>query len=99
MYLYTVLAAHAEMMAKGLTPEQMQIMQEHLTHLRSLSDKGLIVIAGRTLNNDETTFGIVMFRADSEAAAREIMNGDPGIHKGLFKGALFPFLITAQESH
>ena len=99
MYLYRLLAAQTEMMTKGLTPEQAQIMQEHLDHLKSLSDKGLIVIAGRTLNNDETTFGIVMLHADSDAAAREIMSRDPGIQKGLFKATLFPFLITAQESH
>jgi hypothetical protein len=63
------------------------------------SDKGLVVIAGRTLNNDKTTFGMVTFRADSDAAAREIMSRDPGIQKGLFKSTRFPFLITAQQSH
>ena len=99
MYLYTLVAAQAEMMAKGLTPEQTKTMQEHLDHLKSLSDNGLVVFAGRTLNNDETTFGIVMLRADSDAAAREIMSHDPGIQKGLFKATLFPFLITAQQSH
>ena len=99
VYLYKLIAAQPEMMAKGLTPEQTQIMQEHLDHLKSLSDEGLIVLAGRTLNNDETTFGIVMLRADSDAAAGEIMSRDPGIRKGLFRATLFPFLITAQESH
>jgi uncharacterized protein YciI len=98
VYLYRVLAAHPEMMAKGLTPEQTQVMGEHLDHLKSLEAKRVIVIAGRTLNNDETTFGIVMFRADTAAAARDIMNSDPGIQKGLFKGILFPFQITARES-
>jgi uncharacterized protein YciI len=98
VHLYRVLAAHPEMMAKGLTPDQAKVMQEHLDHLKSLEAKRVIVIAGRTLNNDETTFGIVMFRADT-AAARDIMNSDPGIQKGLFKGTLFPFQITARESH
>jgi uncharacterized protein len=98
VYLYRLLAAHPDMMAKGMTAEQTRIMAEHLDHLKSLSDRGLLVISGRTLNNDETTFGIVMFRADSDAAAREIMNSDPGIQKGVFQGVLFPFLITAQGS-
>src|SRR5260221_5970763 len=99
VYLYRVLAAHPEMMAKGLTPEQTQVMQEHLDHLKSLEAKRVIVVAGRTLNSDETTFGIVMFRADTAAAARDILNSDPGIQNGLFKRTLFPFQITPRESH
>jgi uncharacterized protein YciI len=91
VYLSRLTAAKTGMTVKGLTPEQTQIMQERLDHLKSLSDEALIVFAGRTLTNDETTFGIVMLRADSDAAAREIQSRDPGIQKGLFKATLSRF--------
>jgi uncharacterized protein YciI len=99
VYVYTLLAAHPEMMSRNLTPGESQAMEAHLDRLKVLRDEGVIVISGRTLNNDETTFGIVMLRADSVSAAREIMNTDPGIKGGIFKGTLFPFLITAEEPH
>lgn len=34
---------------------------------------------GRSQNNDENTFGIVIFRASSEAKASEIMENDPAV--------------------
>jgi uncharacterized protein YciI len=52
------------MMSRNLTPGESQAMEAHLDRLKVLRDEGVIVISGRTLNNDETTFGIVMLRAD-----------------------------------
>ena len=39
-------------------------------------------------------FGIIVFLADSEEAARSIMNKDPAIEKGLMESRLHPFRIA-----
>ena len=41
----------------------------HYNYLKALTDQGVVILAGRTLNTDESSFGIVIFRADSEEAA------------------------------
>ena len=51
-------------------------------------------MAGRTLNNDETAFGIVVFRAPSEAEALETMQSDPAVAAGVMRAELFPYRIA-----
>ena len=49
---------------------------------------------GRTLNTDESSFGIVIFRARSEEAARAVMNADPAVQAGGMRARLFPYRIA-----
>jgi len=58
--------------------------------------KGVVILAGRTLTTDETRLGIVIFRAASEDAAREFMNGDQAVQKGVMKATLFPLVALAE---
>lgn len=51
-------------------------------------------MAGRTLNADETAFGIVVFRADSETSARQIMHDDPAVKLGVMHAELFPYRVA-----
>jgi uncharacterized protein YciI len=51
---------------------------------------------GRTLNTDENTMGLTIFRAESEDAARQIMNRDPAVKKGVMTATLHPFRVVLQ---
>jgi len=53
-----------------------------------------MVLAGRTLNTDERSFGIVIFRADSEEAARRVMDQDPVVHNRVMRAELYPYRIA-----
>jgi uncharacterized protein YciI len=70
------------------------IVEEHSDYLFSLAEKGLIILYGRTQNNDESTFGIVVFLAESEQAARQIMEDDPAVAHGVMRGRLFPYRVA-----
>ena len=96
-FLYRVRVVRAEMI-KSPTEAESAIAQEHFNYLKDLNSKGVIILAGRTLNDDETSFGIVIFHAGSEAAARKIMEEDPGVRKGIFHADLFPFRVALMES-
>jgi uncharacterized protein YciI len=50
--------------------------------------------AGRTLNTDESSFGIIIFRADSEEAARRIVADDPAVRGGVMRAELYPYRIA-----
>src|SRR5262249_39935275 len=78
-WVYRIQASRIEMLKNGPTTEEMGILQDHFNHLKELTTKGVVIFAGRTLNDDDTSFGIVVFRAASEEAARNVMNSDPAV--------------------
>ena len=96
-FLYRVRPVRLEML-KSPTEKENTIVEEHFTYLKELTAKGVLILAGRTLNADESSFGIVIFHADSEEAARRIMEGDPGVRKGVFRAEVFPFRVALMES-
>jgi uncharacterized protein YciI len=84
-------AANPEVVKKGPGPEQMALIQQHVEYLRKLTNQGVALLGGHTLNHDETAFGIVIVRADSQAAASEIMEADPLVRAHLVTVTVFPF--------
>ena len=52
-----------------------------------------MLLFGRTLTTDASTFGIVIFRAESAEAARRIMADDPAVAAGVMRGEVFPFRV------
>jgi uncharacterized protein YciI len=93
-FLYRLLPTRIEMVTIGSTPEEDAIVDEHFAYLEALTERGVMLLVGRTQNNDEDTFGIVIFQADSEASAQQIMNNDPAVKKGVMRADLFPFQIA-----
>jgi uncharacterized protein YciI len=82
------------MLTNGPTEDEAAITSEHFRYLKGLTDGGVVVLAGRTLNTDASSFGIVILRADSEAKARAVMENDPGVAKGVMRAALYPYRIA-----
>ena len=54
------------MLTAGPTEQEATIVKEHFEHLQRLVASGTVLMAGRTLNADERTFGIVVLVAESE---------------------------------
>ena len=96
-FLYRLTPARADMLKTGLTPQEQAITAQHFDYLKDLHARGILILAGRTLNTDESSFGIVVIRAESEDAARRIMNADPGVVKGLQRATLFPYRVALLE--
>jgi uncharacterized protein YciI len=53
-----------------------------------------VMMAGRTLTDDDSSFGIVIFKAESDNAAGELMPADPAVKEGVMRAELFPFRIA-----
>lgn len=98
LYLYRVQTVRQDLLETRATEEESKILDQHFTYLKELTAKGVVVLAGRTLNRDETGFGIVIFHAASEEAARSIMQGDPAVQKKVLRATLFPFQIVLAEN-
>ena len=93
-FLYRIQPTRPEMLSEGPTADEEKVVSEHFAYLRGLTEQGVLILAGRTLNRDESSFGIVIFRASSEKAAREMMGNDPAVRKGVMNAELFPFRIA-----
>ena len=78
----------------GATPDESRIVEEHFAYLEGLADRGVVLLAGRTLNDDPTSFGVVVFDAETQAEAEEIVAADPAVRAGVFRADLFPFRIA-----
>ena len=93
-YLYRIQPSRSEMLTHGPTPEEAEIVSQHFVYLKQLTEQGVVVLAGRTLNTDERSFGIVIVRADSEEAARTVMQNDPAVKHQVMRAELYPYRIA-----
>lgn len=81
----------------GWTEQDSAMAQEHFAHLKALTEKGTIVLAGRTTTLDSSTFGIVIFEAASSGEARRVMESDPAVKGGIMTGEVFPYETVLQR--
>ena len=93
-YLYRIIPTRLEMLTEGPTDEEAEITAQHFVYLKQLVDEGVVILAGRTINAMERTFGIVIFNAESKDAAVQIMQQDPAVHGGVMDAELFPYRIA-----
>jgi uncharacterized protein len=96
-WLYHLVPARLEMVTEGPTPAEAETVSRHFAYLTALTEQGIMVIVGRTQNNDEHTFGIAIFEAEDEAAAKRIMENDPAVQGGVMRATLYPYKIALQR--
>jgi uncharacterized protein YciI len=95
-FLYKLQLVRKDMLRAGPTESEQAIVTEHFAYLQNLNAQGVIIFVGRTLNTDENAMGLAVFRAESEDAARRIMNDDPAVKKSLMTATLYPFKVVLQ---
>ncbi len=93
-YLYRVTPTRIAMLTEGPTPSEERVVGEHFTYLQRGVAEGVVMLAGRTLNKDASTFGIVILRAASESEARAKMENDPAVKQGVMSAQLYPFRVA-----
>jgi len=69
-------------------------MADHSAYLKGLTEKGVVILAGPTLVKDYSNFGVVIFRAETEEKAKEIMHNDPAVMQRVARAELYPFKIS-----
>jgi len=93
-WLYHLVPTRIGMVTEGPTSEEAEIVSRHFDYLTELTEKGLMILVGRTQNSDENTFGIAIFEAEDESAARKIMENDPAVAGGVMRATLYPYNIA-----
>lgn len=93
-YLYKIQPVRHGMLLDGGTEFEQQIIGEHANYLKSLVDEGVGQIVGRTTNTDYTSFGMMIFQAESDEHAQKILDNDPAIAQRVMRGEVYPFRVV-----
>ena len=81
-------------MLRASTPEEDRVVEAHFAYLQGLTAEGTVLLAGRTLQGDPSSFGLVIIQAGTEEEAQRVMRDDPAIAGGVFRGELLPYRIA-----
>lgn len=93
-FIYRIMPTRLEMLTDGPTERESEITSQHFAYLKDLVEKGVVILAGRTLSADEKTFGITILNAENEEIARKIMEDDPAVREGVMNAELFHYRIA-----
>ena len=81
------------------TDEDKKVLQRHFVRFQEAIKTGNLILAGRTSESGDKTFGIAIFEAKDEAAARKFMEEDPAVAVGLMTAELHPFTVALEHKN
>ena len=79
------------------TAQDKDALQRHFVRLQDAIKSGQLILAGRTSEPGDKTFGIAIFQAKDEATARKFMEEDPAVAGGLMTAELHPFSVALEH--
>jgi uncharacterized protein YciI len=84
---------------KAWTADDKAAVDRHLANFKAAVQSGELILAGRTRETGDKTFGIAVFEAVDEAAARKFMEADPAVAAGVMTAELHPFAVVLQRKN
>jgi uncharacterized protein len=81
------------------TKEDNAALERHFARFQQAAKSGQLILAGRTSEPGDKTFGIAIFEAPDENAARKFMEEDPAVAGGLMTAELHPFAVALQRKN
>jgi len=97
-YVYVLRLAPQFQQESAWTDAENTVVSRHFARLAQAAKSGELILAGRTLEPLTATFGLVIFEAESEAAAQAFMQADPAVEAGLMIATLHPYAVALQRS-
>jgi uncharacterized protein len=78
---------------KAWTGADQAAFKRHVEHLKVATDHGKLIMAGRTVEPGDKTFGLVIFHAPNEADAEAFMKSDPAVAEQIMTAELHPYQV------
>ena len=79
------------------TQQDNDALHRHFSRFQDAIKTGQLILAGRTSESGDKTFGIAIFQAKDELAARKFMEEDPAVAGGLMTAELHPFSVALEH--
>jgi len=84
---------------KAWTEQDKAAVNQHFNRFKEAVQSGQLILAGRTRESGDKTFGIAIFQAADEAAARKFMEDDPAVVGGVMTAELHPFAVALERKN
>ena len=84
---------------KAWTKEDAMALDRHFARFKHAIETGELILAGRTREPGDKTFGIAVYNAPDETAARQFMESDPAVVAGLMTAELHPFAVALERKN
>ena len=81
------------------TKEDSAVLERHFARFQEAVKSGQLILAGRTKEPGDKTFGLAIFKASDETAARAFMEADPAVSAGLMTAELHPFAVALEHTN
>ena len=95
-FLCTLRPTRLTMLTEGPTPEEIDTVARHFAYFTALAQRGDLVLAGRTLEDNDQTRGIAIYCADDADHARRLVSEDPAVAEGVMTATIQPFRVAVQ---
>lgn len=83
--------------AAAWTAADKAAVSQHFERLQQATAAGQVILAGRTTEPGDKTFGLVIFEAMDDAAAQHFMESDPSVVAGVMTATLHPYTVALQR--
>jgi uncharacterized protein YciI len=83
--------------ARDWTDQEGAVVTRHFERLAKATTEGQVILAGRTTEALDKTFGVVIFEAENEPAAGQFMEADPAVVSGIMSATLHPYAVALQR--
>jgi uncharacterized protein len=84
---------------KAWTEQDKAAVERHFNRFKEATKSGQLILAGRTAEPGDKTFGIAIFEASDEAGARKFMETDPAVVAGVMTAELHPFAVALERKN
>jgi uncharacterized protein YciI len=93
-YVYVLKLTPRMQEANAWTDTENGVIGQHFARLARATDSGQVILAGRTTEALDKTFGLVIFEAEGEEAARQFMKSDPAVVANIMSATLHPYSVA-----
>ena len=81
------------------TKEDETVLERHFPRFQEATKSGQLILAGRTKEPGDKTFGIAIFEAPDETAVRAFMQADPAVAGGLMMDGTASFAVALERKN
>ena len=96
-YIYVLRVAPPFHDAQRWSTDESAVTERHFARLARATQDGRVILAGRTGEPLNATFGVVIFEAENDVVARQFMEADPAVMAGLMSATLHPYTVALQR--
>ena len=89
-YIYLIHPLRHEFFEQPTAAEE-AVMEAHFEYLKQATAAGTVLLAGPCLDE---TFGLIVFQAGDDEAARAFMYQDPSVQANVMMAELHPFRLS-----